>query len=533
MKKRLYEMIPGILCWLTLVLPFFLGIFFPHFLIYFIVLYVLYWLYKTLLMGFHLVLGYCHLRYDLRTDWSEKLKELKNLPQYLQKLQNQIKKQKFFTKIKTLEELREATELKNSHQPLLDSEKIYQAVILPTYKEDVSILRASIRACQKSLWPKERMIIVLATEAREKEKAKEKARILTEEFGKAFFHFLVTEHSDNLVGEMKAKGANLTWAARKLKKFLDEKKIPYENVLVSAFDADTRPHPQYFACLTYKYLLNPARLRRSYQPIPLYSNNIWEISLLTRITAFSSTFWQMIEATRPYRMVNFSSQALSMQTLVEIDFWDVGIVSEDSRQFFRAFFRYGGDHQVVPLFTPVYMDAVYGETFFETLRRQYLQKRRWAYGVEHFPYLCQELPRHPEIPFLKKFLVLWRQFEGHYSWATASILLFIFGWIPFAFSPYFQSSVMAYNLPNLARFLLSLTWIGLIISTYISLALLPPRPTSYGFGKTAILYIEWIFVAITAIIFGSIPAIDAQTHLMLGKYLGFWVTPKAYSQTKG
>ncbi len=513
-----------------MILPFFLAIFAPNFLIYFIITFILYWLYKTFLMGTHLILGYIYLRRDLNIDWAERLFDLKDLDKYIFKLQKQIKSSRTLHKNKLYEELKEIEDLKNHQKLLLDEKEIYQVVIFPTYKEGTETLRASISACQKSLWPKERMIVVLATEARERERAREKARILSKEFGKVFFEFLVTEHPDNLPGELKAKGANLTFAAHKLQKFLVKKKISFENVIVSAFDADSRPHPQYFSCLAYKYIINPNRLHRTYQPIPLYSNNIFKVSFLTRLTAFSSSFWQLIEATRPYRMVNFSSQAMSMQMLIEINFWDVKIVSEDSRQFFRGFFAYAGDHQVVPLFTPVYMDAIQGTSIFDTIKQQYLQKRRWAYGVEHFPYLLKELPKHQEIPFLNKLLVFWRQFEGHYSWATSGLLLLIFGWLPFAFSPYFQSSVSSHNLPSLARILLSITWIGLFISTYISIGLLPPKPAGYGFLKTVVIYIEWIFVAITAIIFGSVPSIDAQTRLMLGKYLGFWVTPKIYQK---
>jgi len=484
--KRFYEIIPGFCCWITLITPIFLALFKPSYLAYFVIIFDLYWLYKAVLMGGHLIAGYRCYKRDEKIDWFSKLKSKKDLKAF----------------------------------------RLYQAIIFPNYKEEIATLRKSILACQNAYWPKERMIIILAIEEREGEPAYKKADQLKREFKDKFYKFLVTVHPQDLPNEMKAKGANASWAAMELKKFLDKKKIPYQDVLVSTFDADTRVHPQYFACLSYKYLTNPNRIKRSYQPIPLYSNNIWDVPALSRVVAFSSSFWQLIEATRPYRMINFSSQTMSMQTLVDINFWDKTIVSEDSRQFFRAYFRYAGNHRVIPIFVPVFMDAVLGRNFWDTLKEQYLQKRRWAWGVENFPYALRESFRHKEIPLSSRLILIWRQFEGHYSWATASLLLAFSGWLPLALNPMFRSTVLAYNLPRVARTLLSLTWIGIFISTYISLKLLPPKPKNYGFWKIAGLYLQWVFIPLVAIFFGSIPAVDAQTRLMLGKYLGFRVTKK-------
>ena len=67
----------------------------------------------------------------------------------------------------------------------------------------------------------------------------------------------------------------------------------------------------------------------------------------------------------------------------------------------------------------------------------------------------------------------------------------------------------------------------LIFSVYINLILLPPRPARYSWTRSVMMYLQWFLVPIVSVVFGSLPAIDAQTRLMLGKYLEFWVTPKA------
>ena len=98
--------------------------------------------------------------------------------------------------------------------------------------------------------------------------------------------------------------------------------------------------------------------------------------------------------------------------------------------------------------------------------------------------------------------------------------------MPLLLNQDFRMTVLAFNLPILARNLLSITWVGVIVSSYISFALLPHRPKRYGVAKNIEMWLQWILIPISGIFFGSIPALDAETRLMLGKYLGFAVTHK-------
>lgn len=71
--------------------------------------------------------------------------------------------------------------------------------------------------------------------------------------------------------------------------------------------------------------------------------------------------------------------------------------------------------------------------------------------------------------------------------------------------------------------------VGIFVSAVISVSLLPARPKNQGRWKYPIMLLQWALLPVTLILFGSIPAAEAQTRLMLGpKYhLGFFVTPKA------
>ncbi len=480
--KRLLELIPGATVWFALIAPVVLSSVAPAVVAIFILLFDLYWLYKALIMGVHLLAGYRRMSHDVKQDWRARAGQAAG--------------------------------------------QIYHVVILTTYLEPEGVIAKSLESIRVADYPQNRLVVVLATEQREGAIAREKAARLKKIYGKRFAEFLVTVHPDGIAGERKAKGANATWAAKRLSVWAKRRGIKPEDILVTTADADTRFHKQYFACLTHHYAAAGKPTRSSYQPIPIYANNIWQAPALSRILAFGSSFWQLIESTRPWRLITFSTHAMSLKTLQEINYWDVTVINEDSRQFWRAYFAFRGDHRVVPIFVPVYMDAVLTDSYLGTLQNQYRQRLRWAYGAEHFPYVVTSSFKHPEIPLLDRFTKVYRLFEANFSWATASIFLAFVGWIPLILNRAFSETVLGHNVPIFTSRILSLTWLGLAISAFIALRLLPPKPPGVRRATALMMVLQWILTPISALVFGSIPAIDAQTRLMLGRPFGFWTTQK-------
>jgi hypothetical protein len=167
------------------------------------------------------------------------------------------------------------------------------------------------------------------------------------------------------------------------------------------------------------------------------------------------------------------------------------------------------------------------DTTWQTLINQYKQKRRWAYNVEYYPHLIPQLIKSAA-PFWDRMYKLYQYVEGNFNWATASILISSLGWLPlFLGGDAFRESVIGHNLPAVTKTLMTIATLFLIFSVYINLILLPPRPKKYSAWRSVMMYLQWFLVPLSSVVFGSLPAVEAQTRLMLGLYLEFWVTPKA------
>jgi len=205
------------------------------------------------------------------------------------------------------------------------------------------------------------------------------------------------------------------------------------------------------------------------------------------------------------------------------------MVSEDSRIFWHCFCYYQGDYRVEPLYFPVSMDVCMDDNVRKTLKSLYKQQRRWGWGVENVPYLIFNIGKNwRNLPLKKIINRILVQLYGFHSWATNALIIGVIGWMPMILGgDQFNAMVLSSNLPVVTRTLMTVAMIGLIFSAIISTLLLPKRPANYGMIKSTVMILQWLILPVSIIIFGSIPALEAQTRLMLGKYMGFWVTPKS------
>ncbi len=492
--NRFFEALPGILAWATLIAIVFFSWLTPVWAAVFIILFDIYWFLKTLYFSLHLRASFREMRNRMKKNW---LKELHRLSP-------------------------------RSIHTEFGWRGVYHLVIMPMYDEPYGVVAESFRSLARVNYPKDKLIVVLSTESRVPESRKTAARI-AQDFSLTFFRLLITEHPSGLANEIPGKGSNETWAGQKAKKLIDDLGIPYERILVSSLDSDTQVFPEYFGVVTHTFLTCAYPQRSSFQPVPLFINNIFTAPALARVIAFSASFWHLIQQSRPERLTTFSSHTMPFAALVEIGFWHTHIVSEDSRIFWQCFLHYHGDWRVEPIFYPVAMDANVAPTFWRTMANVYKQQRRWGWGCENIPYLLSGFIRDKKILMRKKMYWTFQIMESFHSWATNAIIIFSLGWLPIVLGgALFRVSVLSFNLPRITRMIMILAMVGIVSSAILSILLLPPKPRWFKRRHYALYALQWLLSPLTLIIFGAFPALEAQTRLMLGgKWrLGFWVTPK-------
>lgn len=413
--------------------------------------------------------------------------------------------------------------------------EVYNAVIVATYNEPYEVLRDTLQTVADTTYDNQRLYVVLAYEERGGEATEETAQRLRREFAATFRSFDIVKHPKDLPNEVVGKGGNITYAGRWLAAKLAKEGVPHENVIVTTLDSDNRPHRMYFDHVTYEFIVHEERKRLSYQPVSLFLNNIWDVPAPMRVVATGNSFWNIICTVRPHMLRNFASHAQPLDALVEMDFWSTRTIVEDGHQYWRSYFHFRGDYDVVPIFVPIYQDAVLSSTYLKTLKAQFIQLRRWAYGASDVPYVATRVlvPKHRRMaPFWPGFSRLVRLLDGHVTLACIPVLVAFGGWVPWFVNPEAIYDVAANQLPEVLGLLQRIAMIGLVIMVFLSYKMLPPRPARYKRRRNLWMILQWVIMPLTALAYSSTAAYYSQTRLLLGKYLDtFDVTEKATAVT--
>ncbi|MCL5784771.1 MAG: glycosyltransferase family 2 protein [Patescibacteria group bacterium] len=492
--ERFLEILPGSLTWLALTSPIWLSFTLPYAVAYLILIADVYWLLTAFRIAILVLLGYRKMEGAKKEDWQKLLEG--DFPQ--------------------------------------NWEKYYQLVLVPTYKEALYILKPTFDAITNCTYPKKKIFIAVGFEERDDpQKIKETKEYLKKIEGKIAGVF-TTIHPYNLPGEVAGQGSNKNWMIKHIVPELEKQGVKIEDVFVTTLDADFTIHPQFLSGALYTYLSLPTdeRDKRTFTGVFLYHNNYWQTPTPMRLMAAGTSFWQLAEMVGSDKYMNYSSMSISLKALLDIGGWIPDKVNDDNGFYWKAYFHFNGDYKVIPHFLPISGDAVQDTTLLKTFQNQYQQIKRWAYGVEHIPFIVKQYFTK-DIDFWNKTDRVLFKFWGDLKWGFLAIFVTFGSLLIPVVNPNFKASVMSVNLPIVSSWILTVTFFGLFATIYVHEKVAPKRPENWSAFRKIWSYIQWLLVPLILITISSLPAIDAQTSLMFGRKLEFRVTNKARLLKKG
>lgn len=516
---RFFEILPGALSWSLLLTPIILSFINVSAAVFFVLAYLLVFFTRNMAYAARAIAGYRTMKHQLRLDWNGLTADIE-----AGKVTGpSIERPKWhLSNLKWLDQ----------RSPAIKPSELLHAVIIATVNETREVLEPTIQAVAGADYDSRRIILVIAYEGRAGREAEKRVKTLLDVYGGQFRHAMAVKHPPNRPGEVIGKGGNITYSARALQKYLKQEKLDPTRVIVTTLDADNRPDKRYFAALSYLYCAVPNPLRASYQPVAMFTNNIWDAPSLMRIIATGNNLFYIVNTQRPHLVRNFSAHSQPMSALIDMNFWSTRTIVEDGHHFWRSYFRYDGDYRVYPLGIPIYQDAVLADGYWRTFKAQFYQLRRWTYGASDVAYIADKGFWHKnKAPKADVIAKLARTLWDHVNWATAALLIWYIGFIPALLHP---QNIAANELPLIVSRIQRVGILGLLVLVYVCLVTLPPRPARYKRHRSLLMLAQWVLLPVSSIAFGSLAAFNSQTRLILRRYLNrFDLTEHAVKTASG
>ncbi len=357
-------------------------------------------------------------------------------------------------------------------------------------------------------------------------------------FAKTFesrkLNIIITQHPDGLIGEIKGKSSNEDWAARQASLFVKAADFDSELCVITSFDADSRVGKNFFQILSFHYCYNENRFTTGFQPMPVFSNNLFDVDLLPFLVGINTTFWTMVQYSLLDGMHFFANYSVPLVLAQRVDFWQRDIIAEDALFFSKCLVKTDGEFQVVPSYNHFNSDNIESDNYWQTMVNQYNQLRRWAWGgIESFPFKFYNFFVLPKckVDIRHRISLVFNDWYSHFCWSTLPIVFSLIVFLPALINLDFAKSTIAVNFYELLFYFSLISYISLgVVIAILFLFIFPQAAltnsaTKISWQHKLNILIPILISPLIMFVWGP-PAIDAQIRGILGKYMGYWVTPK-------
>jgi hypothetical protein len=117
-------------------------------------------------------------------------------------------------------------------------------------------------------------------------------------------------------------------------------------------------------------------------------------------------------------------------------------------------------------------------------------------------------------------------FLNHLNWIFLPLLLMFGASVPIWVSVDFSLTDLGQALWTYSGILLSTTLSTVIFFLYFEIRMLPPKPASWPLWKKLAVHVQYLAYPIVGLVMSVLPALEAHTRLLLGRYLEYRVTEK-------
>jgi hypothetical protein len=499
--NRLLEIVLGAFTWGLLTSPIWLGVIYPAAVVYVLTLLTVYWSFMAFEHTRGLYRGYKMYEKESKVDWEAECKKLdfQSLPD----------------------------------KPTLPASigDVRHLIVVPAVNEPEGVIKGFADSLFAQTFPVKQVTLVFTVEERYADEETARIKKVLGERASQLGHVFFYVHPAGIVGEAKGDGgANRAWGCKHAVEDLRLAGENLRNFIFSNFDADHVLYPQYLARATHLYLTTDTRDNHFYSSaIPVFNNNLWRVPLMMRIEANAVTLGVLADWTvsKGHMKKTFSASSVSLQTLIDADYFNVYLGADDTIFYWRAFFARKGNFDGRCFYVPYSADAVEGKGYWDSHRSLYKQLLRWGWGAVDFPLSMKEFLRDKEIDFIKKLQWTVRHFQDRVVLVNI-VFLITFGFqIVTLVNPLVRQSSFAYSLPRIMSLILTATLVCLLPTTHYRLKVIGPMPSDWPWYRRILVYLEGPLIFINLLTFSFVPWVEAQTRMMLGKKMrDLYYTPK-------